>query len=122
MPWISASRSQSFIKNPLFPLGMAFSRRFPRDVKGSSYPVWEEVYLSTEEEQKLEHDQRQHNIALMRECIADAKKIFFEEKLKDFQSDVIQTAIALFGQRSRHAVYWKEESVKEKFDKAYRRE
>ncbi len=98
---------------------MGFSRRFPRDVKGSPYPVWEEVYLSTDEEKKLEEEQRKANVALMRECIHDAKKLFFEEQLKDFQSDVVHAAIALFEKRSSHAVYWKEESVKEKFDKAY---
>ena len=98
---------------------MAFSRRFPRDVKGSPYPNWEEVYISKEEEATLEKDQRHENLVLMRQCISDAKKIFFEEELKDFQSDVIATAIALFEKRASHVVYWKEESVKEKFDKAY---
>jgi hypothetical protein len=101
---------------------MAFSRRFPRDVKGSQYPVWEEVYLSEDEEKKLEKAQRHENLVLMRQCIEDAKKIFFEEELKEFQSDVINTAIALFEKRASHSVYWKEESVKEKFDKAYKKE
>jgi len=100
---------------------MAFSRRFPRDVKGSPYPVWEEVYLSTEEERKLEQEAREENLKLLRDCIEDAKKVFFEEELKNFQSDVVNTAIALFEKRSSHSVYWKEEAVKEKFDKAYRK-
>ena len=52
---------------------MAFSRRFPRDVKGSPYPTWEEVYLSKEEEAKLEQEQRHANLALMRECLTDAE-------------------------------------------------
>ncbi len=100
---------------------MAFSRRFPRDVKGSPYPVWEEVYLSDEEERELEKRARQENQKLMKECLEDAKKIVFEEEFKEFQSDVVSLAIALFEKRASHAVYWKEEAVKEKFDKAYRR-
>jgi len=28
---------------------MAFSKSFPRTLKGSSYPIWEEVLLSEEE-------------------------------------------------------------------------
>lgn len=97
---------------------MAFSRRFPRDVKGSSYPNWEEVFLSGEEETKLESEQRSANITLMKECVADAKKLFSEENLKDYQTDIVNAAIALFEKRSSHAVYWKEEAVKDKFDKA----
>ena len=100
---------------------MAFSRRFPRDVKGSPYPVWEEVYLSSEEEGKLEKEQRQENLELMQACIKDAKKLFSDEQLKDFQSDIVSVAIALFEKRASHSVYWKEETVKEKFDKAYRK-
>ncbi len=53
----------------------------------------------------------------MEECIKDAKKIFVKENLKDFQSDIIQTAIALFEKRASHVIYWKEQAAKEKFDK-----
>jgi len=97
---------------------MGFSRRFPRDVKGSPYPVWEEVYLSEQEEQDLEAQQRSHNLEIMRECLADAESIVKEQGMKDFQTNVVQLAIALFEKRSSHSVYWKEEAVKEKFDKA----
>ncbi len=96
---------------------MAFSRRFPRDVKGSPYPVWEEVYLSAEEERKLEEDARKENLKIMQECLADAKTIASE---KHDEEDIVALAIALFEKRASHAVYWKEEAVKEKFDKAYR--
>jgi hypothetical protein len=100
---------------------MAFSRRFPRDVKGSPYPSWEEVYLSDDEEKRLEEQQRTGNVTLMRECIRDAKQLVAQEQLKDFQSDVIHVAIALFEKRASHSVYWKEEAAKEKFDRAYRK-
>jgi hypothetical protein len=98
---------------------MGFSRRFPRDVKGSPYPVWEEVYLSTDEERELEEQQRAENLEIMRECLRDAKALVQEEEMKEFQSNIVSLAIALFEKRASHSVYWKEESVKEKFDKAY---
>ncbi len=100
---------------------MAFSRRFPRDVKGSPYPVWEEVYLSTEEEAKLEQDARENGLKVMRECLHDAEEIVKGQGMKDFQTNVVQLAISLFEKRASHAVYWKEEAVKDKFDKAYRK-
>ena len=53
----------------------------------------------------------------MNECIVDAQKIFMEKDLKDFQSDLINVAIALFDKRASHHVYWKENKAKEKFKK-----
>lgn len=92
-----------------------FSRRFPRDVKGSPYPVWEEVYLSKEEEREIDEKVRQANIALMKECLEDAQQVAPDAPAAELQ----RLAIALFEKRSSHAVYWKEERTKEKFDKAY---
>lgn len=97
---------------------MAFSRRFPRDVSGSHYPVWEEVYLSKEEEAEIEQQQREHAQALLAECIADARRVVKQTDLDE--AEVCRIAIALFEKRASHAVYWKEERTKEKFDKAYR--
>lgn len=98
---------------------MAFSRRFPHDKPGSPYPAWEEVFLQDADEKKVETTQRRENVALMRECIGDAKKILFEEDLKDFQSDMIHVALALFEKRASHVVYWKEEEAKSRFDKLF---
>ena len=100
---------------------MAFSRRFPRDVKGSPYPVWEEVYLSEEEESRLEKEHHALTLDLMKECLDDAKRLLAEREFADDQESVIAVATALFNQRARHAVFVKEEAVKEKFDKAYRK-
>lgn len=97
---------------------MAFSRRFPRDVAGSPYPVWEEVYLSKEEEQQIEQEQRVQTLELLKECIADATRVVEQSGLQ--ASDIRPVAIALFEKRASHAVYWKEERTKQKFDKAYR--
>ena len=52
----------------------------------------------------------------MKECVSDAKKIFSEQKLKDYQTDVIRIAVALFEKRASHTVYWKESKAKDKFD------
>lgn len=98
---------------------MAFSKSFPRTIDKSSYPVWEEIYLSEEEEKEQEQKCKDENVFLMKECIDDANKIFSEKNLKDFQSDVIKVAISLFEKRASHSVYWKENKAKEKFDKLF---
>ena len=98
---------------------MVFSKSFPRTVKESSYPRWEEVYLTEEEEKEMGDRCREENIKLMKQCMEDAKKIFFEKNLKDFQSDIVSVAISLFEKRASHEVYWKENKAKEKFDKLF---
>ncbi|MBU1202176.1 MAG: hypothetical protein KJ583_05330 [Nanoarchaeota archaeon] len=98
---------------------MVFSKAFPRTTDKSAYPRWEEVYLSDEEELVVDKNCKVENIRLMKECIEDAKKIFKDKNLKDFQSDVINIAISLFEKRASHNVYWKENKAKEKFDELY---
>jgi len=98
---------------------MAFSKNFPRTVKVTTYPIWEEIFLTDEEESKEEKKARQENINLMKECIDDTKSIFKNKDLKQYQSDLINIAIALFEKRASHTVYWKESKAKEKFDKLF---
>ena len=93
-----------------------FSKTFARTIKDSAYPKWEEIFLSEEEETNEEKKCKEDNIKLMKECIDDAKNIFKDKELKDFQSDVINAAIALFEKRASHQVYHKERKAKEKFD------
>jgi len=95
---------------------MAFSKSFPKIVKGKSYPVWEEVFLTQEEELLEEKKCRIDNIKLIKECIDDAKAIFKEKNLKPYQSDLINLAIALFEKRASHSIHYKERKAKEKFD------
>ena len=95
---------------------MPFSKSFPKTEKGKTYPVWEEVFLTPEEEKEQEIKCRKKNIELMKECIEDAKRIFNEKNLKKYQTDLINLAIALFEKRASHEVYWKESKAKEKFD------
>jgi len=94
---------------------MVFSKSFPKTV--DRFTTWEEVTLTRVEEEKTEEAQRKANSLLLQECIGDAQKIMQEQGLKDFQSDKITLAVALFEKRASHVVYWKEEVAKEKFDK-----
>ena len=98
---------------------MAFSKTFPKTTDKSVYPKWTEVFLTEEEEKEQEELCREKNIRLMKECISDAKKIFLEQKLKDYQTDIIRLAVALFEKRASHSVYWKESKAKKKFDKEH---
>jgi len=95
---------------------MAFSKAFAKTTEKSAYPKWTEVFLTEEEEREEEKKCRQENIRLMKECLDDAKKIFADSRLKDYQTNVISIAIALFDKRASHAVYWKENRAKDKFD------
>ena len=98
---------------------MPFSKSFPRTIKGSNYPIWEEVFISDEEEKAEEEKCRGENVVLMKECIEDAKKILEEKGLKYYQTDLIRMSISLFEKRASHSVYWKERKTKEKFDKLF---
>ena len=54
---------------------MSFSKRFPKTVKGSSYPEWVEIVLSTEEELEQEELAQKENVVILQRCIEDAKHI-----------------------------------------------
>lgn len=98
---------------------MSFSKSFPRTTKNSTYPIWEEIYLSDDEEKKVEVDSKEENLSLMKECIKDAKEIISDEGLKDYQTDIINVAISLFEKRASHTVFKKDQKAKEKFDEKY---
>ena len=55
----------------------------------------------------------------MRECLEDARRLLTDEKLKGYETSVVEVAIGLFGQRARHLVYWKEEAAKKRFDEKF---
>ena len=93
-----------------------FKKSFPKRTDKVSIPTWVEVSLSDEEEREIEEEAREANIKLMKECIDDAKKIFIDKNLKEFQTNIINMAISLFEKRASHSVYWKENKAKEKFD------
>ncbi|MAH33191.1 hypothetical protein CL615_02255 [archaeon] len=98
---------------------MPFSKSFPRQSKTSTYPQWEEVTLTDAEERLEENKSKTENIKLMKECIDDAKSLMQEKGLKDYQTDLINLAVALFEKRASHVIYWKESKAKEKFDEMF---
>jgi len=95
---------------------MAFSKSFPRTSDKSVYPKWEEINLTSVEEQQQEVLARKENIQKMQESIEDAKTIVQVLGLKPFQTDMVNIAIALFEKRGSHEIYYKENKAKEKFD------
>jgi len=98
---------------------MPFSKSFPKQSKTSTYPQWEEVTLTDAEEKAEEQKARIENIRLMKECVEDAKALMQEKQLKDYQTDLVNIAVALFEKRSSHVIYWKESKAKEKFDEMF---
>lgn len=43
---------------------MVFSKTFPRTLKGSSYPIWEEINLSDEEEKAKKENSELMKVSL----------------------------------------------------------
>lgn len=93
---------------------MAFSKSFPRTLKGTTYPIWEEIFLTDDEERHEEKKCKEDNLNIIKECIDDAKNIIREKGLEI--KDVSSIAIALFEKRASHSVYYKEARAKDKFD------
>ena len=54
---------------------MKFSKTFPKTLPGTNYPVWEEIYLTEEEEREAEELCRKENFLLMDKCILEAKSL-----------------------------------------------
>jgi hypothetical protein len=99
---------------------MTYSKSFPKTIEGRNFPTWEEVYLTEEEEASVEEQARQEHKKVMKECIEEAKTIFQEMGLKDYQSDLINMAIALFRKRAAYSIHHKEQKAKEKFDRQFK--
>ncbi len=95
---------------------MAFSKKFPKTVPGSSYPVWEEITLTQEEEHEIEHQCRQQNFILLDSCLREAKSLAIKNAINT-EENVTRIAIALFEKQASHVVFHKEEKAKEKFDR-----
>ena len=98
---------------------MPFSKSFPKTSKTSTYPQWEEIFLTVEEEKAVEQKSREENIKLFKQCIEDAKSILIEKGLNESSSEVVHAAVALFEKRASHEIYWKESRAKEKFDAVF---
>lgn len=98
---------------------MAFSKRFPKDIPGSKFPEWVDVALTDAQEASVEAQARQEHVMLMKDCLADAYQVLKDKELKDYQTNVVQMAVALFDKRASHVVWHKEEKAREKFEKEH---
>ncbi len=96
---------------------MVFSKSFPMNVKGRDLPRWLEVEITEKEEEESENKAKKANIGIMRECLDDAYEILQGNNLRNYQTNLVSIAIALFEKRASHSVYWKERKCREKFDK-----
>ena len=94
---------------------MAFSKTFPKTVPGSNYPSWEEVFLTEDEEKRVEETCRQANFQLMQECLQEAKVLAIKNGIND-DHNVACLAASLFDKRASHVIFWKESAAKEKFE------
>jgi len=94
---------------------MVFSKTFPRNVEGSNYPKWEEVFLTEEEEKIVEEECRKENFKIMSSCLEEARAMAINKRLNT-DENVVQIARALFEKRASHVIFWKESKAKEKFD------
>ena len=97
---------------------MPFSKTFPRTIPGSNYPVWEEVFLTPEEEKQVEEQCRKENFQLLDACLQEAKALAIKHGINT-EENVTRLAIALFEKKASHVVYGKENKAKEKFDKKF---
>ena len=94
---------------------MPFSKTFPKTVPGSSYPVWEEVFLTEEEEKQVEERCQKENFKIFDDSIQDARMLAIKNGMNT-DENVARLAIALFEKRASHVVFFKENKAKEKFD------
>ena len=95
---------------------MAFSKTFPKNVPGTNYPLWEEVFLTEQEERDAEEQCKRENSLLMDECLSEAKSLAIKKGINEDEITA-NIAIALFEKKASHVVFWKENKAKEKFDK-----
>ena len=94
---------------------MAFVKRFSGN---NEKDVWREVSLTDDEELLAEEIAFDENLRLMAECIVCAKNIAKSMELKEYQSDIVSVALALFHNVSKTQIMHKEEMCMEKFERA----
>ena|SRR3989344_518024 len=98
---------------------MPFSKTFPKKDPNSSYPIWEEIYLTKEEEQQAEDLCSKENFRLLDQALNEAKIIAIKYGLNTDENR-IKLAVALFEKKASHSIFWKENKAKEKFDQIFK--
>ncbi len=94
---------------------MPFSKRFPKTIPGTNFPLWEDIFLTGEEEKQVEEDCRKENFRILDCCLAEAKALAIKRSINT-ENNVTRLAIALFEKQASHLVFWKESRAKEKFE------
>lgn len=94
---------------------MSFSKKFPKEVPGSNFPIWEEIILSPTEEQDVEEHAKRDQFKLLDEALREARALAIKHSIND-EGIVARLGVALFEKRASHIIFWKEEKAKEKFD------
>ena len=100
-------------------MNVVFSKTFPKKDPNSSYPVWQEIFLSEEEERQAEEECHRDNFKHLDQALNEAKIIAIKHGLNTDENRV-KLAIALFEKKASHCVFWKESKAKEKFDLVYK--
>jgi hypothetical protein len=98
---------------------MVFSKTFPKKDSNSSYPIWEEIYLTEKEESETEEACHKENFNLLDQALNEAKIIAIKHGLNSDENR-IKLAVALFEKKASHSVFWKENKAKEKFDQTFK--
>ncbi len=99
---------------------MTFSKSFPKK-KDTGYPEWEEITLTDEEEKDIDNTARMENLALLNQCLEDAKSLLMKKGLLGNDTNIVNAGVALFEKRASHSVYHKERKAKEKFDALFKK-
>lgn len=94
---------------------MSFSKTFPKTVPGSNYPVWQEIFLTEEEEKQVEENCKKENFRLLDFSLQEAKALAIKHAINT-EENVTRIAVALFEKQASHLIFWKESKAKEKFD------
>jgi hypothetical protein len=97
---------------------MTFSKSFARNMPGSNYPIWEEIFLTSEEEKSVEEQCRKENMLLMDECLREAKGLVIKNGINS-DENIIGVAVSLFEKRASHVIFWKESKAKDKFEEKF---
>ena len=98
---------------------MPFSKTFPKTLPNSNYPVWEEIFLTEQEEKETEEQCQRENFRLMDRCLQEARSLAIKNGLNTDENRT-KLAIALFEKQASHVVFWKESKAKEKFDEKFK--
>ena len=96
--------------------------------------IWKSLYLTGEEEVKIEEDAQLEHEQIMEACMKDARRIYYYTKMgarSTLESELskindpalyMSIAIALFEKRANHTFFYREQAARNKFEAQMERE